>query len=261
MKHIAIIIGICLTAFSLSAQDQIILRDGDVIDAIVEKIGIDEIEYYKVSNPDGPIYTVAKKDVLSIRFEDGSIEKFEVEEEPEEPAPTVVPSNTTSTTTTTTQPTSSDGGSKKSNIPYNNTFRLGYSHFILKSPGSPGKGVANTLAMSFESRKNNRVGVRYPFYLTFANGFYSFAAGTNVKVYVNDHKIIRGFIGPEFTIGYVNGGFMEGTVVGDFGIDINPIPRLNISFHPSIGYYVLTDFSSSGDAMIIRINTTVGVNF
>lgn len=82
-----------------------------------------------------------------------------------------------------------------------------------------------------------------------------------MKIFTNDHPIVRGFAGPEFTIGYVTGQLAEATVGVDFGVDINPIERLNIAFHPTIGYYVITDFNNSLDAMLVRINFTVGVNF
>jgi hypothetical protein len=102
MKKLLLAIGLLTCSLWSYGQDQIILRTGDVIDASVQKIGIDEIEYYKQSNPDGPIYSVAKSEVLSIRFEDGTVEKFDAEVEPEEA--TEEPSAGTSSSSTATEP-------------------------------------------------------------------------------------------------------------------------------------------------------------
>jgi hypothetical protein len=255
MKHLLCIALGLLFSFNLIAQDQIITREGDIIDGQVVKIGITEIEYKKAENLEGPIYTILKNDVLSIKYENGTVEKFELVEEPA-PVVTAPPASTGDPSVPTNEP---EGA--KASSPYRSTFRVGYSRFILKSLGG-GSAGANTFTIDFETRSTNgRSAVRYPFYLTMSNGFYSIATGVNVKIFTNNHPMVRGFAGPEFTIGYVTGQLAEATVGVDFGVDINPIERLNIAFHPTIGYYVITDFSNSFDAMIVRINLTVGVNF
>lgn len=255
MKHLLSIALGLLFSLNLVAQDQIITREGDIIDGEVMKIGTSEIEYKKAENPDGPIYTILKNDVLSIKFENGTVEKFEIVEE-SAPVVTSPPASTGDPSVTTSEP----GGAKASSQ-YRSTFRVGYSRFILKSLGG-GSAGANTVTIDFESRSTNgRTAVRYPFYLTLSNGFYSIATGMNVKIFTNNHPIVRGFAGPEFTIGYVTGSNAEASVAFDFGVDVNPIERLNISFHPTIGYYVLTDFNNKFDAMLVRITFALGVNF
>ncbi len=66
-----------LCCFSIKADDVIVMRNGDVVNAKVTEITQDEIKYKKASRPDGPLYTVNKSDVLAINYEDGEKETFE----------------------------------------------------------------------------------------------------------------------------------------------------------------------------------------
>ena len=50
------------------AQDLIVTRDGSVIQAKVAEIGTSEVKYKKWANIDGPIYVVAKSDILAITY-------------------------------------------------------------------------------------------------------------------------------------------------------------------------------------------------
>lgn len=56
--------------------DQIVLRSGDVVDAKVKEVGVNEIRYKKCDRPDGPDYTISKRDVLSIKYSNGEVERF-----------------------------------------------------------------------------------------------------------------------------------------------------------------------------------------
>jgi hypothetical protein len=56
--------------------DQIVLRSGDVIEAKIKEIGVNEIKYKKCDRPDGPDYTISKRDVLSIKYTNGDVERF-----------------------------------------------------------------------------------------------------------------------------------------------------------------------------------------
>ena len=58
------------------ACDQIVLRSGDVIEAKVKEVGVNEIRYKKCDRPDGPDYTISKRDVLSIKYPNGEVERF-----------------------------------------------------------------------------------------------------------------------------------------------------------------------------------------
>lgn len=61
----------------ICAEDILVLRHGEIINAIVTEVTTSEIKYKKASNPNGPIYSVDKDDVLSIKYENGETDKFE----------------------------------------------------------------------------------------------------------------------------------------------------------------------------------------
>lgn len=73
------IFTICLHAL---AYDTIVLRNGDFINAIVNEISSNQIKYKKASNPNGPLYTLEKHEVLSIKYENGDVDKFDSSTQP-----------------------------------------------------------------------------------------------------------------------------------------------------------------------------------
>lgn len=58
------------------ACDQIVMRNGDLTDAKILEVGVNEIRYKKCRREDGPEYVVSKSDVLSIRYANGDIDRF-----------------------------------------------------------------------------------------------------------------------------------------------------------------------------------------
>lgn len=68
-----------LSGFCLS-QDVIMKKDGAEIQAKILKVGTDEIEYKRHDNPDGPVYTELRSDILVIQYENGSKDIFEEQE-------------------------------------------------------------------------------------------------------------------------------------------------------------------------------------
>jgi hypothetical protein len=60
--------------FSVYAQDLIILKDGNIIEAKISEISSSEIKYSSFDHLDGPVYVVPAADVFSIRFENGRTE-------------------------------------------------------------------------------------------------------------------------------------------------------------------------------------------
>jgi hypothetical protein len=60
--------------FYLSAQDMIILKDGNMIEAKVEEISSLEIRYKRFDHLDGPTIVVPAANVLSIKYENGNYE-------------------------------------------------------------------------------------------------------------------------------------------------------------------------------------------
>ena len=75
MKRVFITLVLAaMPAFSLCAQDLITKTDGTDIKAIVEEVGSKEVKYKEYSNPEGPVYSLPKSDVLMIIHENGKKE-------------------------------------------------------------------------------------------------------------------------------------------------------------------------------------------
>lgn len=75
--RIVIIIAICLTSSaSMFAQDIIILRNGNEIQAVVQEIGLDAVTYRRYDNQDGPIHSIRRSEIFMIRFANGTSEVF-----------------------------------------------------------------------------------------------------------------------------------------------------------------------------------------
>ena len=62
----------CLMSIGASAQDVIIRKNGDEIQAKVLAVSDSEIDYKKWSNQNGPTYTMSKDDVFMIKYIHGS---------------------------------------------------------------------------------------------------------------------------------------------------------------------------------------------
>ena len=62
--------------FYIYAQDLIILKNGNVIEAQVLEISPLEVRYKRFNHLDGPVIIILKNDVLSIRYRNGMVEIF-----------------------------------------------------------------------------------------------------------------------------------------------------------------------------------------
>ena len=60
----------------LSAQDLIVLKDGKIIKAKVLMIGYDGIEYKSFENQTGPSYKLPVNEILSLQYENGTVENL-----------------------------------------------------------------------------------------------------------------------------------------------------------------------------------------
>ncbi len=89
-KAVFTLVILLLSSVALFADDIIVMRNGDVINGKVTEITLTEIKYKKVSNPDGPTYTVAQADVLAINYENGEKETFEAQANQAAPSSEVV---------------------------------------------------------------------------------------------------------------------------------------------------------------------------
>lgn len=76
MKQIIMLFVLLVAATSVSAQDVIVLKDGNTITSKVVEVGTKEIKYKKWSNQNGPIYTISITDIYAINYENGERETF-----------------------------------------------------------------------------------------------------------------------------------------------------------------------------------------
>lgn len=74
--RIALLILFCLMSIGASAQDVIVRKNGDEIQAKVLAVSDSEIGYKKWSNPNGPTYTLSKDDVFMIKYINGDKDVF-----------------------------------------------------------------------------------------------------------------------------------------------------------------------------------------
>lgn len=75
-RHVLFLVGV-LFSLTLIADDVIILRNGEEISSIVNEITQSEVKYKKVSNPNGPSYTIAKNEVFMIKYDNGEKDLFD----------------------------------------------------------------------------------------------------------------------------------------------------------------------------------------
>ena len=77
MKRIILLFALLCAGFSFAAaQDLITTRQGEDIQAKVLEVGISTVKYVKTSNPDGPVYTVPRCDIMMIRYANGEKDVF-----------------------------------------------------------------------------------------------------------------------------------------------------------------------------------------
>lgn len=82
MKKIAYIFMVIVTVLiskNINAQDKIFLKSGDKIEAKIIEVNIDDIKYKKFSNQNGPVFTIPKKDINKVVFENGESDIFKEE--------------------------------------------------------------------------------------------------------------------------------------------------------------------------------------
>lgn len=78
MKRLLLFV-FCFLAIGINtlADDVIVLRNGDFINGIVTEVSTNQIKYKKASNPNGPLYSLETSKILSIKYSNGEVEKFE----------------------------------------------------------------------------------------------------------------------------------------------------------------------------------------
>ena len=87
----SILLLLCGMVFSIAqAQDVIVLKNANEIEAKVSAISPDAVTYKRWSNIDGPTYTIPKSDILYIKYQNGEKEIIQVQASKVVSTPTVV---------------------------------------------------------------------------------------------------------------------------------------------------------------------------
>ncbi len=81
MKRVLLLLFVVSMAVIAFAADVIITKDSPQINAKIEEIGLETVTYRLSDNPNGTLYTLAKTDILTILYENGSVETFQQKQE------------------------------------------------------------------------------------------------------------------------------------------------------------------------------------
>ena len=57
--------------------DVIIMRDNSKLEVIIQEVDENVVKYKKLTDPDGPIFSIRKTEIASIKYGNGEVEKFE----------------------------------------------------------------------------------------------------------------------------------------------------------------------------------------
>jgi hypothetical protein len=76
MKKFTLTLLALLPYFMCQAQDILTKRNGDEIQVKVQEVNLDEIKYKRYDNQEGPMISIAKRDVFMIKYENGTKEMY-----------------------------------------------------------------------------------------------------------------------------------------------------------------------------------------
>lgn len=79
IEKIILILASLLWGLTAIAQDVIVKKDGSIILSNVLEVTQMDVKFKKNSNPNGPIYTIDKSELLSINYENGTIDRFGID--------------------------------------------------------------------------------------------------------------------------------------------------------------------------------------
>ncbi len=79
MKVFFPLLLVLCTVNLLGAQDIILMKNGDEIEAKVDEISSTEIKYWRMDNLDGPLYTMKKSGIFMIKYANGTKDVFNTE--------------------------------------------------------------------------------------------------------------------------------------------------------------------------------------
>lgn len=238
---VVLLLSVSVPVFS---QDKIVFRDGHVEDGKITEITPSEIKYKKSGMPDGPTYSVYKREVNSLVYQNGHIELV-----------------------------TEKNGSAKEVVRYKN--RIAASYFVPYIGGSGDFNTFTTFGIWYERRLIPHFAVKVPFEINVSPTRQSYVLGLMPKFYFNKNKIVQGFAGPEFLFGAGERAYYHypsvvyrhtfmNTITGNIGVSVNPIERLNLTAEAGLGacIYTYPKTNLTTDAGIVfKLGLGVGYNF
>lgn len=75
-KFLLVLVATMGVSLSAVAQDVIVLKNAEEVQAKVESVGLQEVIYRKLDNLEGPTYAIAKSEVLFIKYANGQKDVF-----------------------------------------------------------------------------------------------------------------------------------------------------------------------------------------
>lgn len=248
MKKIILSFLILAFAFSIKSysQDIIYKKDGSKEEAKITLVGEKEIQYKKFSNPDGPVYTINKSQIVMITYENGEYEMLKNQVDEAKQAKQELTTNFTKNLV----------GYHLFDVVYGD-FTFSYERILasgtigIKIP--VGFGYAYNSQGDYYNSSDNRV----------KNMFYS---GLGINFYPTGQGKWRYFLGPNIRVGYGKQSYWVsewddyGNYVGDDevenegiytkffvdnGVMYTPVRNLSISAIVGIGVRYFPEASDS----------------
>ena len=217
MKKLLLLLTLSAITIIAFSQDNIVLKNGDEINAIISEVGESNIKYRKFNNQDGPIYTKSKDEIFYIKYSNGEKEMY-----------TNYVNNKSSNNTVDKKVLISG----RSIFNYTNTFKDDLaSTSNLELTASVGGFLTRNFvlggSLSYQSAStggssNDAIAIG-PFIRGYANDFYSqvgyafseslnvFSAGVGYQVFLNKSKSVS--LNP--TILYFSRAYKDDTVILD----------------------------------------------
>lgn len=76
LKSVMMAIAFLACSVNASAQDLLVKTNGNIEKVKVLEVTVNEVKYKMWDNQDGPIFTVRQNQIISIKFENGLVQKF-----------------------------------------------------------------------------------------------------------------------------------------------------------------------------------------
>jgi len=231
MKSLYILLVLFLLiggVFSVYAQDLIILKDGNIIEAKVMEISPTEIRYKRFDHLDGPTIVIMAVNVLSIRYENGRTDIINDNTQPITTNPIVLP-----------QPVSVKDIDQLDRNPRFNTLGLSLGYLGVSNFGFSLKGTVSpapytffdfNMGLGFENFSFNG-NINFNGFVPFRKGGWYGGLGLGGGVY-EFADLMNGY----FAINAITGFLFFNWLNINATLEMEVVPEFDIRFKPMAGY-------------------------